>query len=113
MSLARTIVAVVVAISLAILPVVGGIAAPANMAMAAESVAAPVDHDCCDDAGTPAHKAMDECQRGTGCAFNCLSFVAPSCLAVLPPPASAVGLAFAEQIHWLHAAYPPFRPPRV
>lgn len=114
MGLARTIVAIVVAFSLAILPVVGGAVAAGTMAVAADSAATPSGHDGCDGADTPAHKGMDGCQLGTACSFACLSFSAAFAAdVVIQPPAPHAAPAFVSQGHRLHAAYPPFRPPRA
>jgi len=72
MLVARTILAVVIAISVATVPATGGAAIstkPVEMSMAN-----PADMPCC--------PATDDSKGSVACAFKCLSFVA----AMFPPP---------------------------
>jgi hypothetical protein len=106
MAVARILLALLVALSVAMLPAAGGAAMVQKPAET--SVSEPM-HDCC-----PGHtdQAMD-CASMAGCALKCFSFSgyvvselgAPLMLArVLPVRAS-------QAVH-SRAVAPPFRPPR-
>ena len=107
MAVARTFLALLVALSVAILPAAGGAAVVQKTVDA--SISEPM-HDCC-----PGHddKAMD-CASMAACALKCFSFSGGSVTELLfplklasqkPPRVRDAGPS--------QAGTPPFRPPRV
>src|SRR5260370_12732167 len=67
----RSVIALVVALSVAMLPAAGGIAAPEEIPSASELATSA--HDCCDHDGMPADNVMKDCQAAAGCAAKCFS----------------------------------------
>ena len=112
MAWTRTLVAALVAVSIAVLPVAGTAAQAGAEQASAEMSAAVPDHDCCPTEPSPCGNGMFDCPFA-GCALKSLTFLATPLLrvalstadpAVLLPPASA-----ALQTRTVG---PPFRPPR-
>jgi len=107
MRFARTLIAVLVALSVAMLPAAGGLAMVQKQTETA--VSEPM-HDCCPG---QQDKAMD-CGSMAGCALKCFSF-APGLIAELLVPvsfASAVPLGANRSVPSQPGALP-FRPPRA
>ena len=108
----RTILALLICVSVAMLPVAGGIAAPADASSISEVMISA--HDCCDHDGMPVDKMIKDCQAAAGCASKCFSLygvIVSSPITHLPVIAaddSLVTKTFRPQIGSL-----PFRPPRV
>jgi hypothetical protein len=107
MNMNRAIIAIVVALSVAMLPVTAGFAAASTSAGAAKI-------DCCHDHGMPCNKAMDDGQATASCALNCFNYVGPnfSGLELVPAVAKAKPL-LASRLVRSRTASPPFHPPRV
>src|SRR5215510_8288324 len=111
MRLGRTILAFLIALSLAVLPLAG---ASAALPHSAEMMAGEVTHDCChqgspcDDHGKTGN---DHASIGT-CAKCCSSTVVSGADLAAPLKATAPTMSAAT-----HAVFqigsPPFRPPRV
>jgi hypothetical protein len=109
MSIIRTFFAVLIALSIAVLPAVGGgaFAAPAQDAAMASM-------DDCPHHGAPAKKAMDDCCAMAVCALKCFNYcgamvselVYPTRMATMEPP-------LASRVLRSHTGSPPFRPPRI
>ena len=76
MRIGRTILAFLVSLSLAMLPMAGALAVPSDEPTASEVVVASA-HDCCDHGSTPADHVMKECQASAGCTAKCFNFYAP------------------------------------
>jgi|SRR5713101_6155725 len=108
----RSVIALVVALSVAMLPVAGGIAAPEEIPSASELATSA--HDCCDHDGMPADNVMKDCQAAAGCAAKCFSV----CGMVVSNPLSHPQVTGAEPFFETKTFRPqagiaPFRPPRV
>jgi hypothetical protein len=121
MNFARTILALLTAVSLALLPAAGhaGVAvkstdmsAMSDMA-AMDEMAAMDDMACCPHKSHPADKAMDDCASMVGCIL-CFGFSGPVFSdIVFPPLLTSVAIAFASTPFHSQTGSPPFRPPRV
>lgn len=99
----RTILAVVIAISVAMVPAAGGVAIPTK----------PVEMSMADQADMPCC-ASDDCKGSIACAFKCFNFVAATFPATIPlshivdgPPAF-----FADGTLHGHVS-PPAHPPPI
>ena len=103
----RAIIAIVVTLSVALLPATAGFAAAPTSAGAAMT-------DCCHDHGMPCNKAMDDGQTMASCTLNCFNYVGPnfSGLELVPAVAKTKPL-LASRLVRSHTATPPFHPPRV
>jgi hypothetical protein len=109
MSIIRTFFAVLIALSVAALPAVGGgaFASPSQ-----DAAMASMD-DCPHHQRAPSDKAMDDCCAMAACALKCFNFsgfavsdlVYPSRVATIEPPLVSEALRS-------HTGSPPFRPPR-
>ncbi len=121
MRCARTILAFVIAWSVAILPAAGpaivgvkssDMAVSADMAMSAE-MPATMD-DCCPDQGKPCDQGSDGCQAMACCAVQAAS-IASVAASQFEYPLVAGNLfpVLVDQAGPLHTGSPPFRPPRV
>jgi hypothetical protein len=114
MPLVRNIFALLIAVSVAMLPATGGAAFKSTsddtMTM---SAAEPMD-DCCPDPANLCDKAMGDCGSMAACTLNCLSYAGGiSSLLVYPVTlAGTMPLLESDVLH-SHTSSPPFRPPRV
>jgi|SRR5712691_2726798 len=108
----RAIFIFVIAISVAMLPMRGAIAAPMIGPATATSVASA--HDCCDHDGMPAGDMMKDCQAAAGCASKCFSLYGGTLSGPLMQ-LSRTGMEplSAAKIFRAHEGSPPFRPPRA
>ena len=110
MSVYRTILAVVIALSVATLPAAGG------AALIAKSVDMSMSDSMsdCDRHVMPCHNAMDDCQSMAACALKCFNFSGTS-FSVLTFPLMLTDrtLAFTDGPFHPQTSSPPFRPPRV
>ena len=129
MALARTILALLIAASVAVLPAAGAAAfklksqdatemsAGKSMhdePMHAESVHDASMHDCCPPEANPCDKAMDNCGNMATCAVKCFSgsTFASSPLS-FPLTLSGVMPLFESGDFHSQTGSPPFRPPRI
>jgi hypothetical protein len=114
MALARTLFALLIVLSVALLPAAGKAAFQSKSHdMTDMSASAPMD-DCCPHAGTPCDKAPADCAWMAACTYSCLNYVrAISSPLVYPVVLAALMPLFESDILPSHAATPPFRPPRV
>src|SRR5450759_3077171 len=104
MQLVRTILVALIAISVAMVPVVGGTAAsakPVEMSMADQA-----DMPCC---------APDDCKGSVACALKCFNFVAAMFPAALSLSHFVDGAppAFVDDTLRGHVRSPPTHPPPV
>ena len=114
MAIARTILGVLIALSVAMLPVAGAAAFKLKSQNTAEVSASEPMHDCCPPTANPCGKAMDDCGSMATCAMKCFKYSAgiPSPLAYsftsedVMPLFESIG--FNSQI-----GSAPFRPPRL
>jgi hypothetical protein len=113
MGIGRTILALLVALSVAMLPAAGGAGIsskspePADMSMTDDM------SDCCPHKTNPCEKAMDDCATMATCALKCFSFAGTSSMIVFPSTSARVTLSFAGNPFSSQTGSPPFRPPRV
>ena len=112
MALSRTILALLIAASVALLPAVGGAAFDSTTHDAAEMSATGPMHDCCPPAANPCD--MGDCGSMAACALKCFSFVGGMSspldhLALLAGPMPLFG----SGPFYARASIPPFRPPRI
>ena len=121
MKVARTIFALLIALSVAVLPAAGGAAAVAkstemsDMAAMADSETAAIDDmDCCPHPANPSDKAMDKSACMAMCALSCFTFGGADVSAIIFPPHQARLIwALATNPFNAQTGSPPFRPPRV
>jgi hypothetical protein len=120
MSIGRTILALLIALSVAMLPAAAGARVSVTSADATEMSAMTDMLDCCPhiadtcDKANACDKAMADCGSMATCALTCFSFagtsfstiVFPSIAARMPAPIAAHPVSS-------QTSSPPFRPPRV
>jgi hypothetical protein len=114
MAFARTLLAFLIALSVALLPATGTAgfkSKPHDMtAMSAEE---PMD-DCCPHAANPCDKAGGHCSSMAACTINCLSFAGGvSSPFIYPATLAALLLPFEGGVLLSQIGSPPFRPPRA
>ena len=113
MRIGRTILAIIIALSVAILPPAGGVGVsakspePADMSMMEDMT------DCCPHKANPCEKA-DDCGTMATCALKCFSFAGtPSSIFVFPSTFAKMTASLAVNPFSSQTGTPPFRPPRV
>jgi hypothetical protein len=129
MRIGRTILAFLVALSLAMLPMARAFVAAGDEAMASHVMVASAHecdheaidsdvvvasaHDCCDHDSMPADHAMTECPASAACIAKCCNFYAVlfSEMAV-PLPIVGTGSHFVSNPFYAQTGSPPYRPPR-
>ena len=113
MSIGRTILALLIALSVALLPAAAGAGVSVKSPAQADMSAMEDMHDCCPKAN-PCDKAMDDCGTMATCALKCFSFAATSSSNIVFPAIFAkLTLSFAANPFSSQMGSPPFRPPRV
>jgi len=121
MRFARTMMAFVIALSVATLPVAGSASVvvkpteltPSAQMMADAEMSAAMD-DCCPDHAKPCDQSSDQCQSMASCALQFVSLADVAVSSLRYPPVSGNPLpALTDQAVPLHGGSPPFRPPRV
>ena len=119
MSIGRTILALLVSLSVAMLPAAAGAGVSAKSPHQAdmsttEDMSMPEDmHDCCPPTN-PCDHAMDNCGSMATCALKCFSFAGTSASVIVFPAAFAKIIAPLEHNPFSsQTRAPPFRPPRV
>jgi hypothetical protein len=113
MRIGRTILTLLVALSLAMAPVAGAFAMQKDAMTASNEVAASA-HDCCDSEGMPADHVMKDCQASAGCATKCFNVYGDAfSSATIVPSIGGTEAPFVSKPFYSQTASPPFRPPRV
>ena len=120
MGIGRTILAVVVAFSVAMLPIAGRAEQSVkstgmmDMSVLGEMSAAQHMPDCCPPEAAPCDKANGDRVSMAACASTCCSFLAPASSALVVPsvPVETMPL-LASHVFPSQSNSPPFRPPRV
>ena len=118
MKIARTIFALLLAFSVAILPLTGSTAAlqvQSSEQMPAMDMGAEPMSDCCDKGPAPCDKqGKADCASRAACALKCFTFTG-SVLSGVPFPVKTADelLAISENPAPSEAGVAPFRPPRV
>jgi len=125
MSIGRTILALLIALSLAMLPAAAGVrlgvkSADMSTTSAADTSAMEDMSDCCPHTANPCDKAntcdkvMGDCGSMATCALKCFSFAPTSFLSIVFPSSSAkMPASIAIDSFSSQTGSPPFRPPRV
>ena len=112
MKAGRIILALLIALSVAVLPAAGGIAAVAKSTEMAEA-AAMDDMDCCPHTANPCDKATNAACMAM-CALNCFTVYGSAASAVVFPVHQArLSPALGTNPFNSRTGTPPFRPPRV
>jgi hypothetical protein len=131
MRIGRTILAFLVAVSVAMLPTAGAFALPSDEptvsdaviasdhdrcgheSMASEVVVGSA-HDCCHHQSIPADHVMKECHASAGCTAKCFSVVALIFSGVtISSPTGGTESDFVSNPFCSQTASPPYRPPRA
>jgi len=108
----RAIIVLLVAFSVAMLPVAAGIAAPEGTHSTSKLVTSA--HDCCDHDGMPVDNVIKDCQAAAGCASKCFSVCGVVfSSAIIHPPVTGAEPSFVTKNFRSQTGSPPFRPPRV
>ncbi|MFY9684667.1 MAG: hypothetical protein WAJ88_02615 [Pseudolabrys sp.] len=113
MKAARVIFALLIAVSVVVLPAAGGVGSVIKSTETTD-MAAMEDMDCCPRKVNPCDKAIDGCSSMATCALKCFMFSG----------AASSPIAFSSRLVQLNPAFgtdsfnsqignPPFRPPRV
>lgn len=114
MGLGRTILAVLITLSVAILPAAGAAGVSAKSPEAADMSMMEDMTDCCPRKANPCEKAMDDCAAMATCVLKCFSFVGTlSSTIVFPSACAKMATFFANNPFSSQTSSPPFRPPRV
>ena len=121
MQLGRTVLILLLALSVAVLPMEGGAAIAAKstdmsgMATSMDHLSSPMeDMDCCPHKKAPTDQATPDCCSSIAtCPMNCLGLMATSSFVVFPLLLGSVPFSLASSpLHW-QTGSPPFRPPRI
>jgi hypothetical protein len=120
MSIGRTILALLVSLSVALLPAAAGAGARSkspdrtDMSMTEDMSMSEDMHDCCPPEANPCGPAMDHCGTMATCALKCFSFAGTSSSFITFPASFAKMIAPLEHNPFSsQRGAPPFRPPRV
>jgi hypothetical protein len=114
MAFARTIFALLIAASVALLPAAGAGAFTLKSQDATEMSATEPTHDCCPPAANPCDKAMDDCGTMATCALKCFSCsTGVSSPLSFPLTLASVMPLFESGDFYSQTGSPPFRPPRI
>jgi hypothetical protein len=113
MHLGRTILAFLVALSLAMLPM-SRVFAMANANAAAANEMVTSQHHHCDNDAMPTEHGMKDRQAFADCAAKCANaFALVFFGAIIPPPTGGMESSFVSTPFHSVPTSPPFRPPRV
>jgi hypothetical protein len=113
MRIGRTILALLIALSVAMLPA-AGVAIVSSQSAAPEGMSMTDDMDCCPHKANPCEKAMEDCATMATCALKCFSFTGTSSSTIVFPSTSAkMTASFATNSFSSQTGSPPFRPPRI
>jgi hypothetical protein len=131
MRIGRTLLAFLVALSLALLPMAGAFALPSDEPTGSDAVVTSDHdhcdhaslgsevmvasaHDCCDHQSIPADHMMKDCNASAGCAAKCFSVVALVFSGVaISSPSDGTESHFISKPFYSQTASPPYRPPRA
>ena len=113
MAIVRTILAILIALSVAMLPTASGAAFTLKVQDDTEMLAAEPMHDCCPPEANPCDKTKADCGCMAACAMKCFGYSgSASPLMYLPTHADTMSL-FENTDFQSQTASPPFRPPRL
>jgi len=115
MQIGRTILVLLIALSVAVLPTTGGItaAAAAKSADMSSMSSSMDDMDCCPHKSSSSEKAIDGCCWSMAtCPMNCFGFAGTSSLIIFPSLLGDLPFSLASNPLHSQTGSPPFRPPR-
>jgi hypothetical protein len=111
MTIFRTILVAFLALSVAMLPMVGG--AASSVKSADMSVSDDMS-DCCPPQTNPCEEGMDNCGSMATCPLKCFSFAGTTITDLVVPDVFAESVpSLVSQTFRSQTGSPPFRPPRV
>jgi hypothetical protein len=113
MHIGRTILILLIALSVAVLPTGSGAAIGAKSVDESQMSSTDRMHDCCPDKNLPSQKSIDDCCSSMACPMNSFSFVGASSLIVPPPLLGSVRISLVNDPVRSQEGSPPFRPPRI
>lgn len=114
MSIHRSILALLIALSVAMLPAAGGAGMKSKSPERSDMSSLEDMLDCCPHKANPCDQTVDDCRAMASCALKCFSFAGTSSSIIAFPSAFATMTAsFAGNSFSSHRGSPPFRPPRV
>jgi hypothetical protein len=114
MNVGRTIFAVLIAFSVAVLPAAGLVSDAAMKSTETADMSAMDDMDCCQHQANPCDKAMDGCSCMATCVLKCFTFFSTASVAIVfPARLASLSPAFETDRFSSQTGSPPFRPPRV
>ena len=113
MRIGHTIVTLLIALSVALLPAAASAGVSVKSPEAAGVSMTEDMPDCCPHKVNPCEKAMDDCAAMATCALKCFSFVGTSSIIVFPSAFAKMTASFAANPFSSQAGSPPFRPPRA
>jgi hypothetical protein len=113
MNAGRTILALLIALSVAMLPAAGAVGMSPKSSMQTDTATMAGTSDCCPHQANPCAK-VDDCGTMATCALKCFSFagVAPSII-VFPSSFAKMAATFGRNPLSPQMGSPPFRPPRI
>jgi hypothetical protein len=121
MRVGRTILALLLALSVAMLPAAAGAGVSSKSPETADisdtdmstTDMSAMEGDCCPHKANPCDQA-DDCATMAACALKCFSFAgAPWSVIVFPSSFAKLAAPFADKSFPSQTGSPPFRPPRV
>jgi hypothetical protein len=114
MSNGRTILALLIALAVALLPAAGSAGASVKSPAPADMSVMEDMPDCCPPQANPCEKALDNCASMATCALKCFSFAGTaSSIIVFPSIFARMTASFAANPFSSQTGSPPFRPPRA
>ena len=122
MHVARTVLILLLALSVAVLPITGSAAASiksagvSDMSASIDAMSSSMDDmDCCPHKKLPSsEKAIDGCCSSMAtCPMNCFGFAGTSSLIIFPLVLGDLPFSLASNPLHSQTGSPPFRPPRV
>jgi hypothetical protein len=113
MSIARIILALLIALSVATLPAGSGAGVGGQSPEGSGASVTDGMPDCCPHTANPCEKAMDNCGAMATCALKCFSFAGTSAVIIFPPAPIKVTTSLTDNPFSSQAGSPPFRPPRT
>ena len=113
MHIGRTILILLIALSVAMLPTGSGAAVSVKTVDMSHMSSMEHMHDCCPDKKLPSRKTIDDCCSSMACPMNCFSFVGASSSIVYPLLPGSVTMSLVSDPVRSQKGSPPFRPPRI
>jgi hypothetical protein len=112
MNIGRIILALLIALSVGMLPAASGAGLNVNPAQPAGMSVMQDITDCCPPKANPCGKAMDHCGAIATCVLKCFSFAVTSSFIMVFASAARMTAFFATNAFFAQTGSPPFRPPR-